>query len=99
MTELALMSTQISDLTVADLGKLYERGSLSPVDVALTSLEKTEQYTRLNVFVRPPDRERILAEARQSEERWRNKSTLGMLDGVPIGLSLASAWSLHQISS
>jgi aspartyl-tRNA(Asn)/glutamyl-tRNA(Gln) amidotransferase subunit A len=89
------MSTQISDLTVADLGKLYERGTLSPVDVALTSLEKVERYARLNVFVHPPDRERILAEARQSEERWRNKSTLGKLDGVPITIKdtiLAKGW-------
>jgi Asp-tRNA(Asn)/Glu-tRNA(Gln) amidotransferase A subunit family amidase len=34
--------------------------------------------------VNPPDRERILAEARQSEARWRNNSAVGKLDGVPI---------------
>ena len=78
------MSVDISDLGAADLGRMYERGSLSPVDVVLASLDKAERYSELNVFVNPPDRERILAEARQSEARWRNNLAVGKLDGVPI---------------
>jgi aspartyl-tRNA(Asn)/glutamyl-tRNA(Gln) amidotransferase subunit A len=78
------MSTDISDLGAADLGRMYERRSLSPVDVVLASLDRAERYSELNVFVNPPDRGRILAEARQSEARWRNKSAVGKLDGVPI---------------
>ena len=78
------MSAEISDLGVADLSRMYERGFLSPVDVVLASLDRTERYSELNVFVNPPDRERILAEARQSEARWRSKSAVGKLDGVPI---------------
>jgi len=78
------MSAEISSLAAAELGPLYGNGSLSPVDVALASLDKAERYRELNVFVTPPDRERILAEARQSEARWRNKSAAGSLDGVPI---------------
>jgi len=78
------MSAEISSLAAAELSPLYGNGSLSPVDVALASLDKAERYRELNVFVTPPDRERILAEARQSEARWRNKSAAGSLDGVPI---------------
>ena len=55
------MSADISDLGAADLGRMYERGSLSPVDVVLASLDRTEQYSELNVFVKSPDRERILS--------------------------------------
>jgi aspartyl-tRNA(Asn)/glutamyl-tRNA(Gln) amidotransferase subunit A len=78
------MSADISDLGAADLGRMYEHGSLSPVDVVLASLDRAERYNELNVFVNPPDRERIVAEARQSEARWRNNSAVGKLDGVPI---------------
>jgi hypothetical protein len=78
------MSPDISDLGAADLGRMYERGCLSPVDVVLASLDRAERYSELNVFVNPPDRERILAEARQSEARWRNNSAVGRLDGAPI---------------
>ena len=78
------MSAEISSLAAAELSPLYGNGSLSPVDVALASLDKAERYRELNVFVTPPDRDRILAEARQSEARWRNKSAAGSLDGVPI---------------
>jgi aspartyl-tRNA(Asn)/glutamyl-tRNA(Gln) amidotransferase subunit A len=75
---------EISSLAAADLGPLYEGGSLSPVDVALASLDRAERFSELNVFVAPPDRERVLAEARQSEARWRSQSAAGRLDGVPI---------------
>ena len=50
------MSVDISDLGAADLGRMYERGSLSPVDVVLASLDRAERYSELNVFVNPPDR-------------------------------------------
>ena len=89
------MAAQISALSAVDLGKMYEDGSLSPVDVARASLEKAESHARLNVFVRPPDAERILGEARQSEARWRNKAPLGKLDGVPVTVKdaiLAKGW-------
>ena len=78
------MTARISDLTAADLGRMYADGSLSPVEVARASLENAERHRRLNVFVRPPDGEQILAQARQSEARWRTKSARGRLDGVPI---------------
>jgi aspartyl-tRNA(Asn)/glutamyl-tRNA(Gln) amidotransferase subunit A len=89
------MTARISELTAADLGKMYANGSLSPVEVARASLENAESHRRLNVFVRPPDQEQVLAEARQSEARWRNKSARGRLDGVPITVKdaiLAKGW-------
>ena len=93
------MSAEISDLGVADLSRMYERGFLSPVDVVLASLDRTERYSELNVFVNPPDRERILAEARQSEARWRSKSAVGKLDGVPITVKDAILTRIRQQSS
>ena len=78
------MSAEISSLTAADLGRMYADASVSPVDAVLASLDRAERCRQLNVFVTPPDRERVLAEARQSEARWRDKSAVGSLDGVPI---------------
>jgi aspartyl-tRNA(Asn)/glutamyl-tRNA(Gln) amidotransferase subunit A len=74
----------ISSLTVAELNAMYGAGTVSPVEVAKASLENADRFATLNVFVQPPDRERILAEAKESETRWRDRSSRGPLDGVPI---------------
>ena len=47
-------------------------------------LRERRRWRNLRVFVRPPETERILAEAKQSEARWRSKASLGRLDGIPI---------------
>ena len=89
------MATQISALSAVDLGKMYENGSLSPVDVVQASLQRVEAGAALNVFVRPPDAAQILRDARQSEARWREKRPLGKLDGVPLTVKdaiLARGW-------
>ena len=89
------MTTEISDLGATEVSQMYEKGTLSPVEVAQASLNCAERYANLNVFVRPPDREQVFAQARQSEARWRSKSSLGKLDGVPITVKdtiLAKGW-------
>ena len=55
------MAAQISILSAVELGKMYENGSLSPVDVAQASLQRAEAAAALNVFVRPPDVAQVLA--------------------------------------
>src|SRR5262245_28044705 len=74
----------ISSLTVAELNAMYDSETVSPLEVVEASLKSAELFRKLNVFVQPPDGERILAEARESEARWRERSPRGLLDGVPI---------------
>jgi hypothetical protein len=78
---------------------MYEKGTLSPVEVAQASLNCAERCINLNVFVRPPDREQVFVQARQSEARWHSKSSLGKLDGVPITVKdtiLAKGWPTFE---
>ncbi|HEX7250532.1 MAG TPA: amidase [Burkholderiales bacterium] len=71
-------------LTAAQLSAAFERGELSPHEVALASLERIAAWEpRINAMYRV-DREGALAQARASEARWRAKAPLSPLDGVPV---------------
>src|SRR6185503_7766931 len=70
-------------LSAADLGRLYRRGELSPVEVANATLDRAQRLQpHLNAFVLI-DAEGALAAARASEARWKNGVPLSALDGVP----------------
>lgn len=87
--------TNPASLTVTDIVSAYRDRSLSPVEVAKATLEKAEQFASLNAFVRPLETSRILAEANESEARWRTGAPKGRLDGVPISVKdaiLAKGW-------
>ena len=79
-----------SNLSVAELLSSYQETSLSPVAVAQATLEKAEVLAFLHAFVRPLERERILAEAKESEARWHAGKPKGRLDGVPIRSKMLS---------
>nr|WP_222622346.1 amidase [Ramlibacter albus] len=72
------------ELPAADLVAGYRKGALSPVDVArsvLGHVERWEQHLHALFLLRP---EQVLAQARDSEARWRAGEPLGPLDGVPV---------------
>lgn len=76
--------TDIAKFSVSELIDLYKNRSLSPVEVVESALKRISNCRdRLNAFV-VVDGETALREAHSSEERWRNKSPLGVLDGIPI---------------
>jgi aspartyl-tRNA(Asn)/glutamyl-tRNA(Gln) amidotransferase subunit A len=80
MTELAMTDPAL--MTAAALGRLYARGTLSPVEALQATLERIARLNpRLNAFaVLNP---RALDAAGESEQRWRAGRPLGPLDGVP----------------
>ncbi|MBC5763113.1 amidase [Ramlibacter albus] len=76
--------TALHELPAADLVAGYRKGALSPVDVArsvLGHVERWEQHLHALFLLRP---EQVLAQARDSEARWRAGEPLGPLDGVPV---------------
>jgi aspartyl-tRNA(Asn)/glutamyl-tRNA(Gln) amidotransferase subunit A len=72
------------ELDAIQVAAQYSGGALSPVDVARACLERIEAWEpRLNAMYRI-DRDGALAQAKQSESRWRTKKPLSPLDGVPV---------------
>ncbi|MGH6683537.1 MAG: amidase [Pseudolabrys sp.] len=74
-----------SDLTCTNLSRAYRRGELSPVEVARDCLARIDTHASLNAFM-PLEPERTLADARESEKRWRTGSPLGPIDGIPASI-------------
>jgi aspartyl-tRNA(Asn)/glutamyl-tRNA(Gln) amidotransferase subunit A len=73
-----------SDWTVDLLAASYRDGSASPVDVARASFDRVRAVDpEVNAFVWI-DEEGALAQARDSEARWRAGEQLGDLDGVTV---------------
>ncbi len=76
----------LHDLTARQLGAAYAAGELSPVEVArdvLAHIARWEPHLQATWLLRP---EAALAQARESEARWRCGEPLGPLDGVPATL-------------
>lgn len=78
-----------------DLVAGYRDGSLSPVEVTRSVLERIVRLDpRVNAFCLV-DADGALAAARASEERWRRGEPCGLLDGVPVSvkdLLLTAGW-------
>ncbi|MBC5768210.1 amidase [Ramlibacter albus] len=87
--------TEIPWLTATELLEHYRRGTLSPVEVTRTVVERAERsQPLLNAFC-VIDPEAALASARESEARWRRGQPLGLLDGVPVSIKdivLTKGW-------
>lgn len=91
-----------SDLAYLDTRTLvarYRDGSLSPVEVASALLQRIEKYDGpINAWCYL-DEETTLAQARQSEERWRRHEPAGRLDGVPLAVKdifFAKGWPTRK---
>ncbi|OGA21557.1 MAG: amidase [Betaproteobacteria bacterium RIFCSPLOWO2_02_FULL_67_19] len=76
----------IPDLTAVALAARFARGEGSPLEAARACLERIDACEpKLNAMYRI-DREGALAAARAAEARWRAKTPLSPLDGVPVTL-------------
>jgi aspartyl-tRNA(Asn)/glutamyl-tRNA(Gln) amidotransferase subunit A len=82
-------------VTAAELLTEYRAGRLSPVDAVKDALTRIDAADgSLNGFCLV-DSARALAEAAESEERWRRGEPRGLLDGVPVSvkdLLLTKGW-------
>ncbi|UUU28025.1 amidase [Streptomyces sp. DSM 40750] len=75
---------QLTELSAVRLVEGYRKAEFSPVDVARAALERAERVQPdVNAFVRI-DTETALAQARESEGRWRRGEPAGAVDGVPV---------------
>jgi aspartyl-tRNA(Asn)/glutamyl-tRNA(Gln) amidotransferase subunit A len=83
----AMRDVPLYDLEVSEAGALIRAGRLSPVDLAVATLDRIEAVEpRVLAFVnRYPDAE-ILAAARQAERLARRGTYLGPLHGITVGL-------------
>ncbi|MEW1827826.1 amidase [Streptomyces sp. NPDC088196] len=78
------MTTELTELTAAELLDGYRRREFSPVDATRATLERAEEIQpAVNAFVRL-DAEGALARAAESAERWQRGEPSGLLDGVPV---------------
>lgn len=72
--------------SIAALHEAYREGSLSPVEVAQSVLERIEAFDgELHSYL-SLSREGAVAQARESEERFRRGEDFGSLDGIPISI-------------
>jgi len=73
-------------LRATELLKLYRERELSPVEATEAALRQIELYNpRVNAYCLV-DAEQALAQARESEERYRTGKSRGRLDGVPASI-------------
>jgi len=76
----------LHELTAGALSQAYARGELSPVEATRAALERIAACEpQLNAMYRI-GREAALAQALESERRWRAGRPLSPLDGVPLTL-------------
>jgi aspartyl-tRNA(Asn)/glutamyl-tRNA(Gln) amidotransferase subunit A len=75
--------TDISQLTAADLLRLYRRRELSPVEIVRDAFDRIARFEpQINAFVLV-DEDGALAAANASEVRWAKGEPLGLADGLP----------------
>src|SRR3954471_13766134 len=80
------MTHDLTQMTAAQLGKLYGKGKASPVEAMKAVLARTEKVNPiLNAFCRV-DTEAALAAARASERRWKKGKALSAIDGVAVSI-------------
>jgi aspartyl-tRNA(Asn)/glutamyl-tRNA(Gln) amidotransferase subunit A len=80
------MTDDLSQLSAAELSRLYGKGKTSPVEVIKAVLKRTEEVNpTINAF-RHVDGEPALKAARASQRRWRKGEPLSALDGVPVSI-------------
>jgi aspartyl-tRNA(Asn)/glutamyl-tRNA(Gln) amidotransferase subunit A len=71
-------------LTIKQLNEEFKAKKLSPVEYAKDTIAalKQEPYNCINAY----DEESILEAARKSEARYQNGESIGVMDGVPVGI-------------
>ncbi|WP_303759363.1 amidase [Alcanivorax jadensis] len=80
------MSKEVLTMSALALKTAYQTGALSPVEVCNTLLDHVEQHDQaLNAWCLI-DRDTTLQWARESEQRYLDGNSKGLLDGVPVGV-------------
>jgi aspartyl-tRNA(Asn)/glutamyl-tRNA(Gln) amidotransferase subunit A len=81
-------------LTATELVEAYRKRTLSPVEVAKAVLGRIEKFNPVfNAFNLVSDR--VLDDAKASEQRWTAGQPKGLLDGVPVSIKdiiLTKGW-------
>ncbi|MFT5366011.1 MAG: aspartyl-tRNA(Asn)/glutamyl-tRNA(Gln) amidotransferase subunit A [Candidatus Latescibacterota bacterium] len=72
--------------SIAELGRLYRLGDVSPVDVVETFLSRIHQYNGQALAYITVTAERALVEAKAAEKMLQMGVDLGPLHGIPIAL-------------
>lgn len=80
---MAASATEPGLLPAAELTGLYRSGRISPVEVARDCLRRVGRWNAAVGAFCVVDEAGALAQARDSEARWRRGEALGPLDGVP----------------
>jgi Asp-tRNA(Asn)/Glu-tRNA(Gln) amidotransferase A subunit family amidase len=75
---------ELAGLNTRELLGLYASGRLSPVEAMRITLDHTQAVNGAINALFHVVVEEAMAGARASEERWRRKSPMGRLDGVPV---------------
>jgi Asp-tRNA(Asn)/Glu-tRNA(Gln) amidotransferase A subunit family amidase len=75
---------ELAGLNTSELLGLYASGRLSPVEAMRITLDHTQAVNGAINALFHVVAEEAMAGARASEERWRRKSPMGRLDGVPV---------------
>jgi aspartyl-tRNA(Asn)/glutamyl-tRNA(Gln) amidotransferase subunit A len=80
------MSNEILRLSALQLVERYKQRELSPVEVTramLDQIERVDSHTNAYCLVDP---DTTLEFARQSEQRYMNNESTGLVDGVPVAV-------------
>ena len=77
---------EFHELSAAELSRLYATGEASPVEVAQAVIAHIARWEPQLCALYAYDPQGALAQARESESRWRAGQALSPLDGVPLTL-------------
>ena len=78
--------SELYELSASELVSAYASGAISPVEATRSILDRADTVNpSINalVFMNP---DKALAEAAQSEQRWKAGKPLGPIDGVPVSV-------------
>jgi aspartyl-tRNA(Asn)/glutamyl-tRNA(Gln) amidotransferase subunit A len=82
-------------MAATELGSAYQNKTLTPVEVAVSLLERiSELDQKVNAFCLI-DSDRVIEQANRSEQRYIAGTSLGPLDGIPVAIKdvfLTAGW-------
>jgi aspartyl-tRNA(Asn)/glutamyl-tRNA(Gln) amidotransferase subunit A len=78
--------SDLTQLTAAELSKLYRKGKASPVETMKAVLARTHKVNPVINAFRHVEAEASLKAARASAARWKKGKPLSPLDGVPVSI-------------
>ncbi len=73
-------------LSATEISGAYKTGALSPVDVLLSVRARVERVEPLLAACWAIDFDGAMKAAQASEQRWRSKTQLSAIDGIPISI-------------